>query len=170
MDKFYIRGIAANLVALALIMACLFIPAGTFRYWQAWVFLVVFEICSQALGIYFLIHDRRLLERRMNLGPIAEKEPAQKIIASLFVPGFLAMFLFPAFDYRLGWSPVPSYVSVIGNALIVLSFIIFFSVMKTNSYAASTIQVEEGQPVISTGPYALVRHPMYSGVLVMLAA
>ena len=169
MNNFYIRGIASNLVALLLIVACLFLPAGTWNYWQAWVFIVVFELSAQSYGIYFLIHDRKLLERRMNIGPTAEKVPAQKIIATLFMLGFIAVFMFPAFDHRFGWSPVPASVSVIGNALIVLSFIFFFLVMKANSYAASTIQVEEGQPVISTGLYALVRHPMYSGCLVLLA-
>jgi protein-S-isoprenylcysteine O-methyltransferase Ste14 len=169
MTNFYMRGIASNLIVLLLMMACFFLPAGTFNYWQAWVFLVVFELSAQSYGVYFLIHDRKLLERRMHLGPTAEKVPAQKIIASLFILGFIGMFLFPTFDHRFGWSPVPAYVSIIGNALIVLSFVMFFFVMKANSYAASTIQVEEGQPVISTGPYAYVRHPMYAGALVLLA-
>jgi protein-S-isoprenylcysteine O-methyltransferase Ste14 len=83
--------------------------------------------------------------------------------------GFIAMIVFPAFDHRFGWSPVAPNVSVIGNVLIVLSFVFFFFVMKANSYAAATIQVEEGQPVIQTGPYAYVRHPMYAGVFVLLA-
>jgi protein-S-isoprenylcysteine O-methyltransferase Ste14 len=81
---------------------------------------------------------------------------------------FVVAFLFPAFDHRFGWSPVPVVVTVIGNMLVVLSFVIFFFVLKANSYAASTIRVEEGQPVISSGPYALVRHPMYTGALVLL--
>ena len=169
MNNFSVRAVALNAVTLLVLGACLFLPAGTLNYWQAWVFLVVFELSAQSYGIYFLIHDRKLVERRMNMGPTAETVPAQKIIASLLMLGFIAIILFPAFDHRFGWSPVPASVSFIGNALIVLSFVMFFFVMKANSFAAATIQVEEGQPVISTGPYAYVRHPMYTGALVMLA-
>ena len=170
MSTFYVRGVLANLVTLAILLACLFIPAGTLNYWQAWVFLAVFEVCAQALGIYFLVHDRTLIERRMKIGPVAEQRPAQKFISTLFILGFVGFVVLPAFDHRFGWSPVAPIVSVIANVVIVLSFLLFFEVMKSNTYAASTIQVEEGQSVISTGPYAYVRHPMYSGVLLLVAA
>jgi protein-S-isoprenylcysteine O-methyltransferase Ste14 len=170
MSIFYIRAVLANLVTLAILLACLFIPAGTLNYWQAWVFVTVFELCAQALGIYFLAHDRKLVERRMNIGPAAEQRPAQKLISALFILGFVGFVVLPAFDHRFGWSPVAPVVSVIGNAMIGLSFLLFFVVMKSNSYAASTIQVEKEQPVVSTGPYAYVRHPMYAGALLLLAA
>jgi len=168
--NFCIRGILANLVTLAILLVCLFIPAGTLNYWQAWVFVIVFGASAQALGIYFLIHDRKLIERRMNIGPVAEQRPAQKLISALFMLGFVGFVVLPALDHRFGWSPVAPVVSVIADAIIVLCFVLFFSVMKSNSYAASTIQVEEGQPVVSTGPYAYVRHPMYSGALLFIAA
>ena len=119
MTNFYVRGLASNLIVLLLMMACFFLPAGTFNYWQAWIFLAVFELSAQSYGVYFLIHDRKLLERRMHLGPTAEKVPAQKIIVSLFMLGFILIFAFPAFDHRFGWSPVPATVSLIGNALVV---------------------------------------------------
>ena len=169
-ENFYMRGILANLSTFAILLACLFIPAGTLRYWQAWVFLAVFSVSSQALGIYFLAHDRKLVERRMKIGPVAEQRPVQKIISALFMLGFVGFLVLPAFDHRFGWSPVAPVLSIFANAIIVLSFVLFFSVMKSNSYAASTIQVEEGQPVVSTGPYAYVRHPMYSGALLLLTA
>ena len=89
MPNFYIRGILANLVTLAVLLACLFIPAGTLNYWQAWVFVAVFAGSAQALGIYFLIHDRKLVERRMNIGPVVEQRPAQKLISALFMLGFV---------------------------------------------------------------------------------
>ena len=170
MSNFYVRGVLANLITLAILLACLFIPAGTLNYWQAWIFAVVFEASAQTLGIYFLLHDRKLVERRMRIGPLAEQRPGQKLISALFILGFAGFVVLPAFDHRFGWSPVAPVVSVIANAVIVLSFLLFFAVMKSNSYAASTIQVEEGQPVVSTGPYAYVRHPMYSGALLLLAA
>jgi hypothetical protein len=143
MSNFYIRGVLANLVTLAILLACLFIPAGTLNYWQAWVFVAVFGVSAQALGIYFLVHDRKLVERRMNIGPVAEQRPAQKLISALFILGFVGFVVLPAFDHRFGWSPVAPVVSVIADAMIVLSFLLFFVVMKSNSYAASTIQVEE---------------------------
>jgi K+-transporting ATPase A subunit len=87
MSHFYVRGILANLVTLTVLLACLFIPAGTLNYWQAWVFVAAFEGSAQALGIYFLIHDRNLAERRMNIGPVAEQRPAQKLISALFMLG-----------------------------------------------------------------------------------
>ena len=169
-ENFYMRGILANLSTFAILLACLFIPAGTLSYWQAWVFLAVFAVSSQALGIYFLAHDRKLIERRMKIGPVAEQRPAQKIISALFMLGFVGFLVLPAFDHRFGWSPVAPVLSILANAIIVLSFVLFFLVMQSNSYAASTIQVEEGQPVVSTGLYAYVRHPMYSGALLLLAA
>jgi len=170
MQNFYIHGILANLLTFAILLACLFIPAGTLSYWQAWFFLAVFAASSQALGIYFLTHDRKLVERRMKIGPAAEQRPAQKIISALFMLGFVGFVVLPAFDHRFGWSTVAPVLSILANAIIVLSFVLFFLVMKSNSYAASTIQVEEGQRVVSTGPYAYVRHPMYSGALLLVAA
>src|SRR5215471_2645092 len=163
MSNFYVRGVLANLITLAILLACLFIPAGT-------VFVAVFGVSAQALGIYFLVHDRKLVERRIHIGPVAEQRPAQKFISALFILGFVGFVVLPAFDHRFGWSAVAPVVSVIANTMIVLSFLLFFVVMKSNTYAASTIQVEEGQPVVSTGLYAYVRHPMYSGALLLLVA
>ena len=104
----------------------------------------------------------------MNVGPTAEKEPTQKIIMVFALLGFIALLVVPAFDRRFMWSPVSPYVSVIGDLLVALGFWLVYFVIRENSYAASTIQVAEGQTVISTGPYAVVRHPMYAGVLPLL--
>ena len=168
MSSLYIQGILSTLIGAIVMMACLFLPAGTLNYWQAWVFFVVFEISSQAIGIYLALYDPKLLERRMSFGPTAEKETSQRIIMVLVIIGFILMLVVPAFDHRFGWSPVPPYVSVAGDMLIALSFLFFFFVLKENSYAASTIQIAEGQTIVSTGPYAHVRHPMYAGAIVML--
>jgi protein-S-isoprenylcysteine O-methyltransferase Ste14 len=158
----------SSLLGILALAALLFIPAGTLVYWQAWLFMAVFVCASGATTVYLAIRDPKLLERRMNVGPRAEKEPAQKIIMVLATLGFIAMLVFPAFDHRFGWSPVPASVSVLGDALIGLGFLLIFFVFRENSYGASTIQIAEGQTVVSTGPYALVRHPMYAGALVML--
>jgi uncharacterized membrane protein (DUF485 family) len=142
------------------LLACLFIPAGTLNYWQAWVFVAVFGGSAQALGIYFLIHDRKLVERRMNIGPLAEQRPAQKFISALFMLGFVGFVALPAFDHRFGWSPVAPVVSVMASAMIVLSFVLFFVVMQSNSYAASTIEIDDsaiGDSRFSCGNNGLVQ-------------
>jgi len=168
MDSFIVRGVVSNLVSALILIACLFPAAGGWNYWQGWAFLAVFELCAQAFGVYFLITDRTVIERRARIGPTAEREPAQKIISALIVANFIAALIVPALDHRFGWSPVAPGVSILGDGLVALSFLIFFWVMKANAYAASTIQVEDGQPVISSGPYARVRHPMYAGALVLI--
>jgi protein-S-isoprenylcysteine O-methyltransferase Ste14 len=168
MDPVIVRGIVSNLVFALILVACLFLPAGAWNYWQGWVFLVVFELCAQAFGVYFLVNDRKAIERRVWVGPTAEREPAQKIISALIIASFIAACIVPAFDHRFGWSPVAPAVSILGDALVAFSFLIFFLVLQANRYAASTIQVEEGQPVISSGPYALVRHPIYSAALLLI--
>jgi protein-S-isoprenylcysteine O-methyltransferase Ste14 len=148
--------------------ALLFIPAGTFDYWQAWCFMGVFVGASTAITVYLAVKDPKLLERRMNVGPTAETKPTQKILMFFAMIGFVALLVFPAFDHRFGWSSVPSHMSLVGDALIAFGFLLIFIVFKVNSYGASTIQIAEGQKVISTGPYALVRHPMYAGALPLL--
>ncbi len=170
MSKLYIKGIASTLIGAVLFAAVIFGFAGTFDYWQGWLFFAMFEACSIALGIYFAIHDPKLVERRLNVGPTAEKETAQKIIMMLALLGFVALIAIPALDRRFGWSPTPATVTVLASIAIAASFVVFFRVMQVNSYSAATIEVFEDQKVISTGPYALVRHPMYSGAVIMLLA
>ena len=148
--------------------ALLFIPAGTLDYWQAWFFMTVFVGASAAITIYLAVNDPKLLERRMNVGPTAEKEPIQKVLMVFAMTGFVALVVLPAFDHRFGWSQVPSNISLAGDALVVFGFFLIFIVLKVNTYGASTIQITEGQKVVSTGPYALVRHPMYAGAFPLL--
>jgi|SRR5579885_1524308 protein-S-isoprenylcysteine O-methyltransferase Ste14 len=156
-----------QLIFLLLMAALLFVPAGTLHYWQGWLFLAVFVASTLTIGIYFLHHDPALIERRMSAGPGAEQEPAQKAIITLISCGFVLLLVIPALDRRWHWSALPPWVVGLANAGIVLGFVIFFFVMKQNTYAAATVRVEAGQPVISTGLYALVRHPMYSGALLL---
>src|SRR5215510_13773762 len=168
MNSLYMRAVLSTLLGTLVMAALLFVPAGTIDYWQAWVFMAVFEGASTAIGIYLAIKDPKLLERRMHVGPTAEKEKNQKIIMFFTIVGFITLLVFPAFDRRFGWSPVSTTVSVAGDVLVALGFLFIFFVFKVNSYGASTIQIAEDHKVISTGPYALVRHPMYAGALVML--
>ena len=162
------RALRSSLFGIVALAALLFIPAGTLDYWQGWLFMAVFVFTSGAITVHLAVRNPKLLERRMNVGPRAEKEPAQKIIMVFAMLGFIAIPVFSVLDHRLGWSSVPASVSVPGDALIALAFLFIFFVFRENSYGASTIQIAEGQTVVSTGPYALVRHPMYAGALIML--
>src|SRR5882672_9132709 len=170
MNKLYFRALRSSIYGFLAMAALLFVPAGTLDYWQAYVFMAVFVGGSAAITVYLAIKDPKLLERRMNVGPTAEKEPTQKIIMVFALLGFIALLVVPALDrrFRFMWSSVPPWVSVTGDLLVALGFLLVYFVIRENSYAASTIQVAEGQTVISTGPYAVVRHPMYAGVLPLL--
>jgi protein-S-isoprenylcysteine O-methyltransferase Ste14 len=156
-----------QIVFTLLLAALLFVPAGTLAYWQAWIFLATFFSSSVALGVYFAKHDPALLERRIKAGPAAEQEPAQKMIIALLMAGFMLVLVVAGLDYRWHGATVPLWLVILSDVGIIASFAVFFIVMKQNSYAASTIRVEPGQPVISTGLYGVVRHPMYSGALLL---
>jgi protein-S-isoprenylcysteine O-methyltransferase Ste14 len=167
-SKLILQTCATFLVGALVLGLLLFIPAGTLNYWQAWVFIVVFMTSVSVIGVYLSIKDPALLERRKQIGPAAEQSPVQKIIISIGILADLGLLVFCALDYRYGWSPVPAYVSLLGDVLVALGLYIDLLVFKENSYGASNIRVEQEQRVISTGPYALVRHPMYAGVLIMV--
>jgi len=148
--------------------AALFMPAGKFDYWQAWAFLAVFFISAFVITIYLIKKDPKLLERRVAAGPSAEKEASQKIIQSITSLGFIAMLILPAFDYRFHWWPtIPLGASILGDVLVASGFFIIFLVYKENTFTSATIEIYPEQIVISTGLYALVRHPMYMGGLIM---
>jgi protein-S-isoprenylcysteine O-methyltransferase Ste14 len=158
-----------GLLILALVIASLlFIAAGTLDYWQAWTFLAVYFASSFAITIYLMKKDPKLLERRMRGGPTAEKEPVQKIIMFFTSLGFIGLIVFPALDHRLAWSHMPPCVALAGDGLVLLGWLAIFFVFKENTFTSATIELAPDQKVISTGPYALVRHPMYAGALVML--
>jgi protein-S-isoprenylcysteine O-methyltransferase Ste14 len=158
----------AGLLAVLLVMAAgLFLSAGTLDYSQAWIFLALFFVASLAITLYLMKNDPALLERRVHGGPTAEKETSQKIIQSLTAAAFIAMLVLPGLDHRFRWSRVPMYAQIAGDVLVALGFVIIFFVYKQNSFTSATIDVYAGQTVVSTGPYALVRHPMYGGAFLM---
>jgi protein-S-isoprenylcysteine O-methyltransferase Ste14 len=159
-------GLLQLLVAMA---AMIFLPVWTFDYWQGWVFLAVFFASVLAITLYLMKNDPKLLERRTTAGPGAERRKRQNVIQSLATLAFIAMFVVSALDHRFAWSTVPAYINVLGDLLVVLGLYFVFLVFKENSFTSGIIEVASGQRVISTGPYALVRHPMYIGALVMLA-
>ncbi len=160
-----LRTAAVGLLVLGLVI---FGAAGTLAYWQGWAFILVFTISTNVLGVYLALADPSLLERRLKVGPRAETRPAQNALISLAFAGFFALLIVSALDHRRSWSNVPVSLSVLGNVLVALGLMVDLLVFRENSYGASTIEKMEGQHVISTGPSALVRHPMYVGVLIMV--
>ncbi|KTC83036.1 methyltransferase family protein [Legionella cincinnatiensis] len=165
MDLLYKQLIRSSVLGTIILLSLLFIPAGTLRYWQGWVYVIVFIIASAAYSMYLAKHDPALLKRRTEAGISYEKEPAQKIIIFFLFATCIALIILSSLDVRRGWSLVPWYISIIGDMLVVFSFYMFYLVSKVNTYAAANIRVEEGQKVITVGPYRFIRHPMYLGAI-----
>lgn len=158
-----------GLLQLTVILAAsLFIPAGTLHYWQAWVFLAVFFIAVLVITIYLQKEDPKLLERRVKGGSGAETQRSQKVIQFLAAIAFILIFILSALDHRFGWSVVLWYWAVAGDFLVALGLLAVFFVFRENTFASATIEVATEQRLIATGPYAIVRHPMYSGAFIML--
>jgi protein-S-isoprenylcysteine O-methyltransferase Ste14 len=153
---------------IAVLGVLLLAPPWTLGYRQAWVYLFVFGASSALISAYLWKKDPQLLERRISGGPGAEREKSQKLIQLLASIAFIGAMILPSLDHRFSWSAVPLPAVVVGDVLTVLGFLIVFRVFKENTFTAATIEVAPDQRVISTGPYAIVRHPMYSGALVML--
>jgi protein-S-isoprenylcysteine O-methyltransferase Ste14 len=158
-----------SLVFLAVAMGLLlFAAAGTLLYWQAWVYLAAFFGASSLITLYLIRKDPALLKRRLRGGPTAEKTTAQKIIMSFTSIGFVALLVVPGLGRRFGCSAVPLAAEIAGSLLVAAGFAITFLVYRENSFTSATIEIAEGQKVVSTGLYALVRHPMYAAGLVYL--
>jgi protein-S-isoprenylcysteine O-methyltransferase Ste14 len=162
------RGFIGIALLFAVMASLLFVSAGTLHYWQAWLFLAVYFGASILISLYLIRRDPALLERRMRGGPFAEKESAQRIIMSITSIGFIALMVVPALDHRFGWSYLPGYAVIAGNLLMLFGWLGIYFVFRENSFASSTIESAADQRVISSGPYARVRHPMYAAALVML--
>jgi protein-S-isoprenylcysteine O-methyltransferase Ste14 len=157
-----------SLLSFALFALALFWPAGTFDYWQAWVFLGLFITLSVVYTVYVGLTNPAVLRRRMKAGPQYESRPVQKIVIAGVGLAFAALLVVSALDHRFGWSSVPIAVVVIGNVLVAVGLGLAMLVIVQNNYAAANITVETNQAVVSTGLYGLVRHPMYFGSLIML--
>lgn len=157
-----------GLVLLFVAMAgMVFLAAGTLHYWQGWAFLACYFAASIVISLDLAQRDPALLARRMRGGPLAEKEPAQKLIMTFASAGFVALLLVPGLDHRFGWSHMPAAGAIAGNLILLLGWAGIFRVFRENSFTSSTIELAADQRVISTGPYAIVRHPMYVGAMLM---
>jgi protein-S-isoprenylcysteine O-methyltransferase Ste14 len=164
------RRAAVGLAQLVIVIGLfLFAPAGTARFAEGWVFLGLFFAASLAITVYLAKKDPALLERRTQAGPVAEKERSQKIIQAFASVTFVSTIVIPALDHRLGWSRVSLSAVIAGDTLVALGFLVVFFVFRENTYTSAVIEVAPEQRVIETGPYAVIRHPMYVGALVLVA-
>lgn len=166
--KLALQTIASGVFGLALFVVALFWPAGTFGYWQAWVFIVVFMLTTLVPSIYLAVRDPAALQRRLHGGPTAETRIVQKIIIWAITGSAFAVFVLSALDHRFGWSSVPIAVVVLGNVVVAVGLVLAQAVVFQNSFAGASIRVEDEQPLVSTGLYGLVRHPMYFGAVLMM--
>ncbi len=152
----------------AVIAVVLFGAAGTLDYPRAWAVLAVFFGSAGIISVWLWFRDKALLERRVKAGPGSEADPMQNVVQALAGLVFLAIFVVPGLDRRFGWSHVPLAVSVAGDVLVAVGFLVVFLTFRENSFTAGTIELAEGQNLVDSGPYAVVRHPMYAGALVMI--
>jgi protein-S-isoprenylcysteine O-methyltransferase Ste14 len=146
----------------------LFVPAGSLNFWQGWIYSIIIFVSSAASTFYLWKKDPALLKRRLEIGVVEEKEKTQKIIQGFAFIGFALILFIPALDHRFGWSNVPLSIVILGDILVAVGFYLVFLVYKENTFASATIEITAGQKVITTGPYSMVRHPMYLGALIML--
>jgi len=164
-----LKALAGLLNLVVVLGLSLFLPAMTLDYWQAWVFLGVFTACVLAITVHLMVHDPGLLQRRMQVGPVAEVRPRQKIVQSFASIAFLALFVVSSLDHRFGGSEMPVPIVAGGDLLVALGLLGVFQVFRQNSFTSATIEVVGHQHLVCTGPYARVRHPMYAAALVMLS-
>ncbi|HXB83970.1 MAG TPA: isoprenylcysteine carboxylmethyltransferase family protein [Candidatus Acidoferrum sp.] len=150
--------ILRSAIGVPLMLLTIFLPAGSLDYWQGWLFFTVMLICGTLMSLYFLRKDPRLLARRMKL---KEERPAQKVIVPLLYGLIAATIVVAATDHRLEWSVDFPLLGVAGDLMVIAGFYLYFLVFRENSFAGSTIEISADQRVISTGPYAIVRHPLY---------
>lgn len=158
-------GFAFLMLVLAL---TLFLSAGSLNYWQAQVYLAVFAVCTILITLYLIRYDQELLAGRVKAGPAAETQRNQRIIQSLANLLFIALFIVPGLDYRFGWSNIPPVLSLIADGFVALGFYVVFLTFRENTYTRGTVEVSTEQHVVTSGPYAVVRHPMYTGASLLL--
>ncbi|OBF84390.1 hypothetical protein A5791_24795 [Mycobacterium sp. 852002-51163_SCH5372311] len=166
--KTTLQAVGYGFVAVVVFGVLLFWPAGTFHYWQAWAFLAVYAVAAVAASIYGGIANPAVAQRRMRGGPAAETRAAQKLAVTALFAAFASFLIVSALDHRFGWSAVPAAVSIFGDVLVAVGLAVGTLTVVQNNYAAANITVEADQPVISTGLYGVVRHPMYFSLVIVM--
>ena len=165
MNKLVIKLFINTALVIVILSLCMFLPATSLDYWQGWMYLTVFFGPPIFITPYLLKKDPEFVERRVTA---KEQRLIQRLFRAFFFLLFFLLFVIAGFDRRLHWSDVPTSFVIIANIAVLLSWGIFYLVLKENSYASSAVEVTATQKVISSGPYGFVRHPMYSGMLLLV--
>ncbi len=157
--KLMIKALIKFIFGLGLVMALLFLPAGTLRYPFGWLFIALLFVPMLILGIVLSIKAPTLLEKRLNS---KEKESTQKGVIAISGLFFVGGFIVAGLDFRFGWSRVPFGLVIAASVILLISYALYAEVMRENAYLSRTIEIQQGQKVIDTGLYGIVRHPMYA--------
>ena len=165
--KLLFRAITKFIVGLVLVGMLLFLPAGTFVYVNAWMFIALLFIPIFILGVVLFIKSPALLEKRLNA---KEEETTQKGVVAISGILFLAGFIIAGLDFRFGWSHVPNWTVILAALILLAAYGFYAEVMRENAYLSRTIEVQENQKVIDTGLYGIVRHPMYAATIWLFLA
>ncbi len=168
MSNLIVRSIFGLVFLLVFMGFLLFASAGYLNYWQAWIYIAVFGLSTLFVTLYLMKYDQKLLASRVAAGPAAETNKAQKVIQSVASFLFILVFIVAGLDQRFHWSNVLAVVSIIADVFVAIGFYIVFLTFKANTYTSAVIEVKQDQQVISSGPYAVVRHPMYMGASLLL--
>ena len=158
------QALSKYIIGAAMVGLMLFLPAGTFHYWNAWVLMAALFIPMLAAGLVMLAYSPDLLRKRLNS---KEKEGEQKTVVALSGLMFVAAFIIAGLDFRYGWTSIPSWVVWTATGVLVMSYLMYAEVMRENAYLSRTIEVQEGQKVVDNGLYGIVRHPMYSATILL---
>ncbi len=162
--KLFLKAIVKYLFGVILVGILLFVPAGTFNYWNAWLFMGLLFIPMFIAGIVLMIKNPMLLKSRLD---VKEKENEQKQVILYSGLMFLTGFIIAGLNFRFSWIIIPNIVVIISSILFIISYILYAEVLRENAFLSRTIKVEENQKVVDTGLYGIVRHPMYSITLIL---
>lgn len=162
--KFFTEALFKFILGVILVGFLIFLPAGSLSYWNGWLFLAILFIPMFFAGIVMMFVNPSLLKKRLNA---KEKQREQNLVVKLSGLMFIVGFIIAGLDFRFGWLKLPSTVSLIAAALFILAYVLYAEVLRENTYLSRTIEVQEGQKVIDTGLYGIVRHPMYSVTLLL---
>ena len=165
--KLFLQAICKFLLGVILVGVCIFLPAGTFSFWQGWLLMGILFIPMFIAGLVMLVKNPTLLKERLNA---KEKEKQQDLVVKLSGLMFIAGFVVAGLDYRFLWFTLPKGVSIGGAVAFLLAYVLYAEVLRENTYLSRTIKVQENQKVIDTGLYGVVRHPMYSATLILFLA
>ncbi len=165
--KLFISAIIKFTLGLILVGLLVFLPAGTIHYFKGWLFMGILFVPMFIAGLVMMVKNPELLRKRLNA---KEKQSDQSLVLKLSGLMFLAGFILAGLDFRFGWFPLPDAVSYIAAGVFLLAYLMYAEVLRENTYLSRTVEVQEGQKVIDTGLYGLVRHPMYSATILLFLA